>query len=129
MDYTRLNNKTTIWLALLWLIFACLMVAASLSSPVAAGHYGSNAPGTLPVCLLASVLELIGFWLLVQPWSPSSSWVRLLTVGGTLLLVFAVSSLLSLHAGSIAMAHLGWLLALQATWLALLTRQVTLRRT
>ena len=124
MDTARFTNKTTYWLATTWLVFACLMVSAALSTPANATHYGSNAPGTLRVCLFVSLLELGGFWLLLKPWAPSYSWVRLLTVGGSLLLVFAVSSLMSLHAGSIAMAHLGWLLVLQATWLVLLVRHV-----
>ena len=126
MDYTRLANKTSIWLGLLWLTFAALMVSASLEAPAEQGSYGSNVPGTLPLCLIASVIELVGFWALLQPWDLSFSWIRLLTVGGSLLLAFALACFLSLHAGSIAMAHLGWLLALQATWLILLIKHVVL---
>ena len=124
MDSARFANKTTYWLAMLWLIFAGLMVSAAMSSPASSHSYGGDAPGTLPICLLASLVEIGGFWALLQPWAPSFSWIRLFTVGGALLLTFALSSMLSLHAGPIAMAHLGWLMALQATWLGLLVRHV-----
>lgn len=112
----------TVALPLLALVFAALMLWDALLHPpdpslIGTRAYGHNGPGAFGEALQYLIPELLVALLVLRPWSYRASWGRALIaaiIGVPWTMLIAVAGM---HAGSVFLIHLLWLIILDVVFL------------
>jgi hypothetical protein len=106
-------------LVLLWITAAAAMVLDHVGDPhdparEGTAAYGHNAPGSLELGLIVTLVELLIVWAILRPGSYRRSWGRAVIALVLLGPWLAASLLMTMHAGGIFVIHLLWVFALTA---------------